>query len=52
MITKEFVGVLNVDPIRGKRRLRKVFEILRHYDIAAADDRGRENMTVIRIGGA
>lgn len=50
MIAKKFVGVLDVDPVTCKHPVRKVFEILRHYDIAAADDRRRENMTVIRIG--
>jgi hypothetical protein len=50
MLAKKFVGVLNIDPVRGKRRGRKVFEILCHHDIAAPDDSRSENMTVVRIG--
>jgi hypothetical protein len=33
---QKFVGVLNIDPVRGKRRHRKIFEILRHNNIAAS----------------
>jgi len=50
MPAKKLIGMLNIDPVGREGRIWKMFKILRHDDIAAPNNRRRQNMTIIRIG--
>jgi hypothetical protein len=47
---KKLVRVLNIKAIGSKSRLRKILEVLRHNDMAPANDGSGQNVTIIRIG--
>ena len=50
LIAQEFIGMLCINVERRQNGLRKVFQVLRHDHVAAADDRRRENVTIVFIG--
>ncbi|BGE87741.1 hypothetical protein Ms3S1_41770 [Methylosinus sp. 3S-1] len=50
LVAQEFVRVLRIDVERRESGFRKVLQVLRHYDIAAPDDRRREDVAIVHVG--
>ena len=49
MIAQKFIGMLSLNPEGLEHRNRKVLQIRRHDNIAAADNRSGKNMSVVGI---
>jgi hypothetical protein len=46
----ELIRVLGLDFIRGERLGREVIQVKGDNNVGAAADRGRKDMTVVRVG--